>query len=276
MILRIKIALGACGLAAVLLLSGQAVVCSQTIDDCIECHMDRTLVKTDAAGKSHSLFVDKAAFAASVHGQNGYTCVDCHTTATADSHPPDGLPTVDCGECHEEALKAYNDSHHGRLLSAGEQDAPRCYDCHTAHAVLASDTPRASTHADNLQTTCGACHGQEARPPLSALIATRLKGHGKVNLACQYTTRRCGDCHFEAIRHGDSELQPKECAACHDARRSSVIFGTVHKAGVIKSPLLLGMLVLFYLAGLAGLVFCFRPRGTAAKQPSDDNQEPAS
>jgi len=276
MILRIKNILGACGLAPVLLLNMPAVVCSQTIDDCIECHMDQTLAKTDAAGKSHSLFVDKAAFAASVHGQNGYACVDCHTTATADSHPPDGLPDVDCGECHEEALKAYGDSHHGRLLGSGNQDAPRCYDCHTTHAILASDNPQASTHAENLQATCGTCHEQEASPPLPSLIATRVKGHGKVNLACQYTTRRCGDCHFETIRHGDSDLQPQECAACHEVERSRSIFGTIHRSGALRSPLLLGLLVLCYLAGLAGLVFFCRPRGAAAHKTSDEHQETAS
>jgi hypothetical protein len=276
MIPRIQIFLGVCGLAAALLVSGQAIVCAQTIDDCIECHMDRTLTTTDAAGKSRSLYVDKQAFIASAHGQNSYTCVDCHTTATADSHPAEGLPEVQCGECHEEALKAYNESRHGKLLASGNPDAPRCYDCHTTHAVLASDSPQASTHAENLQETCGACHEQQACPPLPSLIATRVKGHGKVNPGCEFTTRRCGDCHFETIRHGDSELQAKECASCHDVERSSAVFGTIHKAGVLKSPVLIGMLIVLYLAGLAGLVLFFKPRGMAAAQPGDKPQEPAS
>ena len=49
---------------------------AQEIDDCIECHMDTTLTRTDDQGAVHSLYVDKKLFVKSVHGQMDYTCVD--------------------------------------------------------------------------------------------------------------------------------------------------------------------------------------------------------
>src|SRR5208283_5742677 len=43
---------------------------------CLECHSDKTLSKTNSAGKPVSLFVDEAKFALGVHKTN--TCSSCH------------------------------------------------------------------------------------------------------------------------------------------------------------------------------------------------------
>src|SRR5258708_7879788 len=43
---------------------------------CLDCHSDKTLSKTNAAGKELSLFVDVAKLAASVQTTN--TCSSCH------------------------------------------------------------------------------------------------------------------------------------------------------------------------------------------------------
>src|ERR1035437_6133456 len=53
---------------------------------CLDCHADKTLTKTNAAGKEVSLFVDLAKLAASVHKTN--TCASCHADITA-KHPDD-------------------------------------------------------------------------------------------------------------------------------------------------------------------------------------------
>ena len=57
--------------------------------DCLDCHADKTLTRTNAAGKSISLFVNAAALAASVHRTNA--CVSCHSDVTA-AHPDDNRP----------------------------------------------------------------------------------------------------------------------------------------------------------------------------------------
>ena len=44
--------------------------------DCLNCHNDDSLTKTNAAGKEISLFVDEAKLGASTHKTN--TCASCH------------------------------------------------------------------------------------------------------------------------------------------------------------------------------------------------------
>ena len=56
--------------------------------DCLDCHSDKTLAITNAAGKAVSLFVDEAKLKASAHKTN--TCVSCHADVT-DKHPDDNI-----------------------------------------------------------------------------------------------------------------------------------------------------------------------------------------
>src|SRR5690242_2021442 len=67
--------------------------------DCLDCHSDKTLAITNAAGKAVSLFVDEAKLKASAHKTN--TCISCHTDVT-DKHPDDNirLQFVHCATCH--------------------------------------------------------------------------------------------------------------------------------------------------------------------------------
>src|SRR5438477_12429253 len=67
---------------------------------CLECHSDKTLTRTNAAGKQISLFVDEARLAASVHRTN--TCASCHTDLTS-KHPDDNIPAqpASCAKCHQ-------------------------------------------------------------------------------------------------------------------------------------------------------------------------------
>lgn len=267
---------------------------AQEIDDCLACHQDTGLTKTDAAGTIHSLYVDKEAYVNSVHGKSGYTCVDCHEGVQAKTHPAGGIADVKCGSCHEEVLKEQSSSKHGTLLQQGNAHAPECYDCHTTHAVLLGTERKSSVHPDNLSITCGSCHEEEAKPSLPALafdfirgkqsadsfslvallapVATRVKGHGKVNMACDFSTQRCGDCHFEAINHGDSELKPKVCSSCHEVDKNSFIFGRIHPSGIVQSPLLSIMLVIMYLIGIACIVLYFKP---SAKQQEENKEDGA-
>jgi hypothetical protein len=78
---------------------------------CLDCHSDKGLSKTNAAGKELSLFVDKAQLAASAHKTN--SCVSCHIDLTA-RHPDDQkIPQpVDCAACHEKSVKREGVSAH--------------------------------------------------------------------------------------------------------------------------------------------------------------------
>ena len=106
------------GIAIILLagcwLGGLAVLAADKIpnSDCLLCHSDETLTKTNAAGKEVSLFVDESRFKSSVHGTN--TCSDCHPDITS-GHPDDNVPAQPpaCAKCHEQSAEQYATSIHG-------------------------------------------------------------------------------------------------------------------------------------------------------------------
>ena len=47
-------------------------------DECMECHSDDTLERTESEGMKEDLFIDYDRFKYSVHNVNGVTCIDCH------------------------------------------------------------------------------------------------------------------------------------------------------------------------------------------------------
>src|ERR1039458_2902420 len=78
---------------------------------CLDCHADKTLTKTNAAGKEVSLFVDLAKLALSVHKTN--TCASCHADITV-KHPDDNLPAQppNCKQCHVDRKSTRLNSSH--------------------------------------------------------------------------------------------------------------------------------------------------------------------
>jgi len=57
-------------LAAVFLLAGASAFAGLKNSDCLDCHGDNTLFKTNSAGKAVSLFVDSAKLKPSAHKTN--------------------------------------------------------------------------------------------------------------------------------------------------------------------------------------------------------------
>ena len=124
---------------------------------CLECHGDKTLTKTNAAGKEISLFVDVAKFASTVHQTN--TCAGCHADLT-DKHPDDNLPAKPpaCASCHEGPAKDYASSIHGMSHSMGASGAATCKDCHGSHHILPAKHADSPVFKLNLPYTCANCH----------------------------------------------------------------------------------------------------------------------
>jgi hypothetical protein len=130
--------------------------------DCLDCHGDNTLTKTNAVGKAVSLFVDQAKLAASVHKTTA--CADCHTDVTK-KHPDDNRPLlpVNCTRCHERETESYGASVHGIALKAGRADAANCGDCHDSHSALPATSPESPLYFAHQATTCGECHEEAVR-----------------------------------------------------------------------------------------------------------------
>jgi len=184
--------------------------------DCLECHSDKTLYKTNAAGKAVSLFVDPARLAASAHKTN--TCVSCHADLTG-KHPDDNIPAqpVHCASCHERQTESYGASVHGLALKAGRADAATCQDCHDSHDIIAATSPLSPLHVSRQAETCGACHDQEAKDWAGSV-------HGKAVAAGMRDAPTCTDCHYEhkieALKNSSSRnISQDVCSRCHASER---------------------------------------------------------
>ena len=190
-------------------------------DSCMDCHADETLTRTDASGRTISLYVDADRLFWSVHSTN--TCVSCHSDITT-AHPDNNVAAkaVDCSRCHEQQATTYGASVHGLALVAGRADAPVCKDCHGYHDVMRSTSRSSRLNFSRQAETCGACHGQEERD-------WALSVHGAALTAGVRDAPTCTDCHsehkIEALANGSTRRISEEvCSRCHASERINTKF----------------------------------------------------
>jgi hypothetical protein len=183
---------------------------------CLECHADKTLSKTNAAGQAISLFVDGARYTNSVHRTNA--CVSCHADLR-EAHPDDNVAAqpVVCAVCHATQTETYRGSAHALALKAGKEGAAICVDCHGKHDMLHPTSPESPLHFTRLTTTCGECHDDEA-----AQVAESV--HGKSAATGHREAPTCIDCHsehrIEDLRTvSPSKLAERTCSKCHASER---------------------------------------------------------
>jgi len=123
----------------------------------------------ETCSKCHLGIFDE--YAESEHGKmweqgegKGPVCTTCHTSH--EIQEPTRLLfttfkiTKECEGCHDEKASSYSDTFHGKTTSMGFLVAAKCSDCHTPHHNLPAGDPASSIHPDNLQKTCGRCHGE--------------------------------------------------------------------------------------------------------------------
>jgi len=207
---------GLCLWFALLLLVAVPAFAGVKDGDCLDCHGDSTLTKTNAAGKTISLFVDKAKLATSVHQTNA--CISCHADIST-KHPDDNKPValVNCAACHARQTESFNASVHGLALKAGHDDAATCQDCHDSHTMVSGNSPASPVYFSRQAQTCGACHDQEARDWAASV-------HGKAVMTGSHDAPTCTGCHDEhKIRSlkGSSAMNISEdvCSRCHASER---------------------------------------------------------
>jgi formate dehydrogenase gamma subunit len=184
--------------------------------DCLDCHSDNTLFKTNSAGKAISLFVDKAKLVASAHGTN--SCISCHADVTL-QHSDDNkiLQPVNCATCHQRQTDSYGASVHGLAHKSGQADAANCSDCHDSHEVLPSSSPASPLYFTRQAETCGACHPKEAHE-------VEVSVHGKAVAAGKRDAPTCTDCHSEHKIEGlktasNLKISEEVCSRCHASER---------------------------------------------------------
>ena len=109
------------------------------------------------------------AYTDSVHGQEAIkkknaksaVCSDCHTSHAIGNSSGDPFKlaiSVQCGNCHEENLKSYKATYHGKISTLGYSYTAKCYNCHGSHEIIKVDDPLSKVHVDNRMKTCRSCH----------------------------------------------------------------------------------------------------------------------
>lgn len=160
---------------------------------CLKCHGQPGYAGKDGARAPRPLHVAEAAFAASVHANDG--CAACHSEEGEECLDKDGSAYASrrehsirqmkgCVDCHKAAVKGYERSVHAGLLKdadAGKADQTAvCSDCHDLHAERFFEAGNKCTscheeatrqHRDWLPKTdrhlatvaCEVCHAPDAR-----------------------------------------------------------------------------------------------------------------
>lgn len=129
---------------------------------CLECHATVGL-QLERNGRVVSLYIDAQRFAQSVHAE--MECVGCHVELDGTTEYPHRaqLERVDCGECHEDddgPIAAYWESTHGQLSEEGDEDAPRCQDCHGHHYIVPLGRRDSAISPFNIPQMCAQCHAE--------------------------------------------------------------------------------------------------------------------
>ncbi len=215
-----------------------------TINDCMECHNDKELVREKDDGTVDSLYVDQTKFSNSIHGE--LSCVDCHEDITELPHE-EKLKQPDCSSCHDDVMDEYMKSIHGIAWEENHQDAPMCWDCHSAHYVYPSDDSLSTLFILNQPKVCAPCHSnpeiiKKYNIPISRpceMYKTSVHFKAALEKACLHSAR-CTDC------HGGHDIQPsvmlnsktnrmktpETCSKCHPDIYEDFI-NSVHGKGLL-------------------------------------------
>jgi predicted CXXCH cytochrome family protein len=186
---------------------------------CYACHSQPGMTKTLPSGEVLYLTVDPEVFNSSVHGQQDFQCLACHTNITGFPHPEMTAQTLReyelqmytvCATCHQAYAQETKDSVHGAALEAGNENAAVCTDCHGAHNVQKPGDPRS-----NIPLMCQQCHSQIYAEYRESVHGAALIGEGNPDVPT------CTDCHGVHSIQGPSVNEafklnsPLICAQCH-------------------------------------------------------------
>jgi hypothetical protein len=95
------------------------------------------------------------------HNAKAPTCFDCHLEhllpPTSDTQWTLSL-VKQCGNCHQEQIKSYRKTYHGKVTQLGYATMAKCSDCHGSHGIAQVADKDSSLSEQNILTTCRKCH----------------------------------------------------------------------------------------------------------------------
>lgn len=194
---------------------------------CLECHGKPDQIRELPSGEPLYLTVDSELFAASVHGAEGYACVQCHTAireyphaeSTAQDRRDVTLQMAGaCKDCHANNYEKTADSVHQKAQDAGERNAAVCSDCHNPHEqprlnIKGTEAlfPEARVH---IPQTCARCHSEIYNTYKQSVHGAALTKEGNPDVPT------CIDCHGVHDIADPTTVEfrlnsPQMCAKCH-------------------------------------------------------------
>jgi hypothetical protein len=185
---------------------------------CITCHGAGGVAKTDriAADFHDSIHAEGLLKRGLLVAPNCATCHGAHDVRAPEDpesrvHGSNVITT--CTTCHGGILPAFERSVHARALERGHSKAPTCASCHTAHAIVRTETERWQLE---VVSECGSCHTESLR-------TYRDTFHGKVTALGFSRVAKCADCHgahgILPASNPESPISPERrlqtCQQCH-------------------------------------------------------------
>ncbi len=207
-------------------------------NNCLSCHGNTGLNKTNEEGDVISLYVDEQKTNTAAHRY-----IDCTTCHTPEPHKVDTPLTKlslaeKCGSCHQYENKLHLESIHGQQLVQGNPDVATCVDCHSnesnPHSVIRVLEYNAPAYKKNIAQTCASCHDDEELMASYGIMEKVYESymrsfHGKAMQLGTYEVTQldkatCTNCHgvhdIKSINDPDSPVAgldnlAKTCEQCH-------------------------------------------------------------
>jgi len=212
-------------------------------------------------GKAHAAGNQAAAVCTDCHGSH-----DLHGTLNRESKIYRFNIPQTCGRCHENVLKTYTRSIHGKAIHDGLVDAPVCTDCHGEHLIRGPQEPDSPVSAGGIIKTCAHCHSSEKiiskyGLPTDALQTYLESYHGLAYQAGSTLAANCASCHgfHDILPPTDplSSIHPnnlaKTCGKCHPGAGEQIAKAKIHSEPLQGDHVLIRFFRLFYL-WLIGIV----------------------
>jgi predicted CXXCH cytochrome family protein len=197
-------------------------------EDCAMCH-DPGRIRASRTPDEAPPF-GAAMLRASPHA--ALQCVACHRDLADAEMPHEAKPgKVDCGVCHGNQQREFNESLHGVARARGERLAPDCKSCHGRHDVMRPGQLDAPTSKVNVPLLCNRCH-KEGSPvdliyniPQDSILQNyqeSIHGEGLYRKGI-LTTAVCTSCHtaHHVLPHTDPRSSIAHanvvatCTQCH-------------------------------------------------------------
>jgi hypothetical protein len=193
--------------------------------ECLDCHGQPGSTVSFKDGSSKDITIDPEAWAASVHGQMGASCTDCHTEHKEYPHPELRAGSAreytlshynSCEQCHDEQFKKQLDGVHMKAIAGGNKNAAVCSDCHNPHTqkkIKGEDGKLTLEGRVGIPGTCAKCHGE-------IQAAYRESVHGAALVHGNADVPTCIDCHgshdiADPTTAAFRLASPKMCSTCH-------------------------------------------------------------